>query len=81
MKGRIEGRIVRINRNGLCEIRVNDPMGDRRSGFRLNKLAGYRGQSMKEFGIRVGAGVEIEEDNEGRVKSARLLKGRAYAHS
>lgn len=76
------GTIVRVNGYGLCEVRVDDlKKGPRRTGFTLNQLAGYRGQPVKEFGIRVGADVEIEEDNEGRVKSARLLPARAHAHS
>ncbi len=77
----MNGTIVRVNRYGLCEVRVNDRTGPRRTGFTLNRLAGYRGQPVKEFGIRVGVGVEIEEDDEGRVKSARLLPAGAHAHS
>ena len=69
----MKGTIVRVNDYGLCEVRVDDQNGPRRTGFTFNMLAGYRGQPPKEFGIRKGAGVEIEEDNEGRVKSARLL--------
>ena len=78
----MKGTIVRINRYGLCEVRVNDrEKGPRRTGFTLDQLAGYRGQPVKAFGIRVGVDVDIQEDNEGRVKSARLLGTGALAHS
>ncbi len=73
------GTIVRVDRYGLCEVRLEDG-GDypRRTGFMLNWLDGYRGEPMKKFGIRKGAGVAIEEDELGRVKSARLIESGAH---
>ena len=73
------GTIVRVNEFGLCEVRVEGSEPPRRAGFTLNQLAGYGGQPMKEFGILRGARVELKEDGEGRVKSARLLN--AGVHS
>ncbi len=69
----MKATVVRINDIGLCEVKIEGPKGPRRSGFTLDKLRGYHGQSFREFGIRKGASVDLEEDRTGRVKSARLL--------
>jgi len=75
----MNGTIVRVNEYGLCEVRVEGPSGGIRKIFTLNQLDGYRGQPVRKFGVCRGAVVKLEEGNDGRVRSARLLD--AAAHS
>ena len=75
-RGEIKAKISRINEFGLCEVTVSgNPR--RRAGFTLDKLDGYSGQPLREFGIRAGAKVIFIEDARGRVKSARLVHATA----
>ncbi len=74
----IKATISRINDFGLCEVTVPGNPG-RRAGFTLDKLVGYSGQPLREFGIRAGAEVEFVEDARGRVESARLVHATAVS--
>ena len=68
---RIKARISRINGFGLCEaVRVKEAG---RAAFTLDKVVGYGGQPLREFGIREGAEVELVEDETGRIESAKLV--------
>ena len=67
----VKARIVRINEFGLCEVTV---IGEaRRAAFTLDKIKGYGGQPLGEFGIRVGAQVEFTEDRSGRIQEAHVV--------
>ena len=67
----VKAEIVRINDFGLCEVMV---IGDsRRAAFTLDKIEGYGGQPLGEFGIRVGTQVEFTEDDSGRIQEAHLV--------
>ena len=68
--------VVRVNDFGLCEVAVDDQNDRRRAGFTLDKLVGYRGEPVREFGIREGVKVVIEEFD-GRVESAKLANAAA----
>lgn len=71
-RSEIKATISRINEFGLCEVTVpGNPC--RRAGFTLDRLVGYSGQPLREFGIRAGAKVKFVEDASGKVKSARLV--------
>ena len=65
------GTIKRINEFGLCEVHTEDGT---RAVFMLDKLDGYAGQPLKEFGVKVGARVWLEQVNE-RTTSAELMRG------
>lgn len=73
----VKATVVRINRFGLCEVKIEEVGGPRRAGFTLDKFRGYHGQPIREFGIRKGAQVDLEEDH-GRVTSARLVHAAAH---
>lgn len=47
--------------------------------FRLNKLEGYRGEPLREFGLRIGTAVEFDSDENGRVTRLRLQGKRPSA--
>ena len=70
-KIRIKARISRINSFGLCEVVWSREAG--RAAFTLDKVIGYGGQPLREFGIREGAEVELIEDETGRIESAQLV--------
>lgn len=53
--------VLRINDFGLSEVEIDDENYRRRSGFTLVKLVGYRGEPVREFGIRMSAKVVKEE--------------------
>lgn len=63
--------VLRINDFGLCEVAIDEQNGRRRAGFTLDKLVGYRGEPVREFGIWKGVRVIVEETG-GRVDSAKL---------
>ena len=68
---RVKARISRINRFGLCEvIRAERPDG---AAFTLDKVFGYGGQPLREFGIEEGAEVELVEDERGRVDHVHVV--------
>lgn len=69
------GTIFRVTQYGLCEVMA----GEMRAAFTLDKLAGYGGQPYEDFGLRTGATVDLETDEEGRIASARLVAGAATA--
>ena len=71
MSTKVKAKIVRINEFGLCEVSVID--GARRAAFTLDKIEGYGGQPLSEFGIMVGAQVEFTEDRSGRIQEAHLV--------
>ena len=73
----VKAEIVRINDFGLCEVTVID--GSRRAAFTLDKIEGYGGQPLGEFGIRVGVQVEFTEDHSGRIQEAHLVHAAAGA--
>ena len=74
---RVRARISRVNDFGLCEVvRTDDTF---RSAFTLDKITGYGGQPLREFGIEKGAEVELIEDETGRVESATLVDAAAAA--
>lgn len=68
---RFRARILRINGFGLCEADRKDEAG--RAAFTLDKVIGYGGQPLREFGIEEGAEVELIEDETGRVESVELV--------
>ena len=74
---RIKARISRINGFGLCEVVRVEEAG--RAAFTLDKVIGYGGQPLREFGIEEGAEVELIEDETGRIESARLVDAAAAA--
>jgi hypothetical protein len=47
--------------------------------FRLNRLEGYRGEPLREFGLRIGVTVEFDSDENGRVTRLRLQGRRPSA--
>ena len=64
-----KGKVIRINDFGLCEIAAEG----KRVAFTLDKLPHYAGQPLRDLGLRVGAEVIFESDEEGRVSSAQLV--------
>lgn len=40
--------------------------------FRLNNVEGYRGEPLREFGLRIGAAVAFDSGQDGRVTRLRL---------
>ena len=65
------GVIVRINDFGLCEVNTDS---HKRAVFMLDKLSGYAGQPLNDFGLRVGTKVYLQQDTSGRVSSVRIAK-------
>ena len=74
---RVRARISRINRFGLCEV-VRVEKTDR-AAFTLDKLIGYGGQPLREFGIEEGAEVELVEDETGRINHVYLVNAATAA--
>lgn len=67
----VKATIVRINEFGLCEVTVISE--SLRAAFTLDKIKGYGGQPLGEFGIRVGAQVEFIEDRNGRIQETHVV--------
>ena len=40
--------------------------------FRLNRLEGYQGETLQEFGLLAGTTVEFDSDHDGRVTRLRV---------
>ena len=66
-----KGKLIHINEFGLCEVAS---LKGRRFAFTLDKLPGYVGQPLSDFGLRIGAEVIFESDELGRVESAQVSR-------
>lgn len=68
------GKVTHINDYGLCEVATDERV---RVAFTLDKLSGYAGQPLRDLGLKVGAEVVFQSDDDGRVSSAKLAHAAA----
>ena len=68
------GKVIRINDFGLCEVATDERL---RVAFTLDKLSGYAGQPLRDLGLKVGAEVVFQNDENGRVASAQVAHAAA----
>jgi len=65
------GRIVHLDKQGL--VVVQDDASSAHFAFTFDKLAGYRGQTAKEIGLKEGRSVRFSADGL-QVAIAELIK-------
>lgn len=67
------GTIRRIAANNVVYVEL-DSLGERSLSFTPRVIAGYRGQPLYEFGVRLGELVKVVFDpSSGHVQSAQLM--------
>lgn len=66
----LDGQIVRLNEtSGFGYVKAN--ASTRQFFFKLSRIEGHAGRSMREMGVRVGSSVAFKIDSQGRVTSVR----------
>lgn len=68
-----QGVVIRINRFGLGII--EEEPSTTRYVFTFDKIRGYRGESPREIGLKVGTWVEFTLKDEGRIATVTLKNG------
>jgi hypothetical protein len=64
------GIIVRVNNGGVAYADI--PSLEQLAGFSFGKIAGYRGESAKELGLKPGRRVSIEYNDKKQINSVIL---------
>lgn len=64
------GTIVRVNNSGVAYADI--PSLEQLAGFTFGKIAGYRGESAKEIGLKPGRKVTIEYNDKEQINSVTL---------
>ncbi len=67
----LPGKVIDVTTSGTGGVLSSQP--ERLMGFTFDKLAGYRGESPKEYGVSVGTSVRFEEQN-GQIRKIWVLK-------